>query len=218
MPHPSFLQSQKSNEKRLPNLILIADQFTQSTVSSSVEDAVCAGIEWVHLRDHLATDEDFRASASALVGSIQRIAPSTKISINGRLNIADDFELHYHTGKGKPLATHRGALKTGYSAHTIAEGIQLADAGIDYLFYSPVFATSSKPGHKGVGLDDLEAFCKAVGEMPVYALGGITPENCAVCVAAGAYGVAVLSGILEAPSVSKAIVAYKDALAPKSEN
>ncbi|MFK7848420.1 MAG: thiamine phosphate synthase [Rhodothermales bacterium] len=213
MPGPSFVQGQQSSEPSLPNLILIADQFTRSEVVVKVEEAVQAGVEWVHLRDHAATDVAFESSVAALVTSLQGIAPDINISINGRLTIADDFGLHYHTGKGKPFATHRGILKTGYSAHTVEEGMQLAEAGVDYLFYSPIFATSSKPGHKGVGLDDLKTFCKAVGNVPVYALGGITPENCAACLKAGAQGVALLSGLLNAPAVSTAVTAYKTALA-----
>ncbi|HEY4049380.1 MAG TPA: thiamine phosphate synthase [Acidobacteriaceae bacterium] len=42
---------------------------------------------------------------------------------------------------------------------------------------------------KGQGLDALRAACRAAGEMPVFALGGVTTENASACLAAGATGV-----------------------------
>ena len=94
--------------------------------------------------------------------------------------------------------------------------MQRSAEGVDYLFYSPIFETNSKPDTQGVGLGHLSIFCDALADVPVYALGGITPENCSACLDAGAQGVAVLSGILQAHSVAKAVAAYKKALAPKN--
>jgi thiamine-phosphate pyrophosphorylase len=44
-------------------------------------------------------------------------------------------------------------------------------------------------GLRGQGLDALRAACRAAGEMPVFALGGVTTENASACLAAGATGV-----------------------------
>ena len=197
----------------LPKLILIANQFTQSSIAARVQEAVQAGIRWVHLRDHQASDADFRASTLELVAALRGISPDIMISVNGRLNIANELGLHYHTGKHNPFDVERINHKAGYSAHSIQEGLYRIDEGADYLFYSPIFPTSSKPGHAGVGVQHLKMFCEAVAPLPVYALGGITPNNCAACLDAGAYGVAVLSGILEANSVPDAVHAYKKGLA-----
>lgn len=70
--------------------------------------------------------------------------------------------------------------------------------GVDYVFVSPVFPTTSKPGY-GPALDvaGLEAIC-AASQVPVYALGGITPANARACLAAGAAGVAVMGAVMAA--------------------
>ena len=49
------------------------------------------------------------------------------------------------------------------------------------------------------------AICRAAKPTPVYALGGITPDRVQQCRDAGAYGTAVLSNILHADDVSKAV-------------
>ena len=82
-----------------------------------------------------------------------------------------------------------------------------------YLLFSPVFSPQGKPGYAGAGIDTLRGFVHYVqGRVPVYALGGITPERVRPCLDAGSYGVAVLSGIMRADHPGKAADAYLNAL------
>jgi thiamine monophosphate synthase len=79
-------------------------------------------------------------------------------------------------------------------------------AEVDTAVFGSVFEPGSKPG-AGAGLDALRAIC-AASSVPVVAIGGITPERTADCIAAGARGVAVVSGVLGAMSPGAAIEAY----------
>lgn len=82
-----------------------------------------------------------------------------------------------------------------------------------YFFFSPVFSPQGKPGYAGAGVDALRDFAHHVqGRLPVYALGGVTPERIGPCLAAGSYGVAVLSGIMQADRPGEAARAYLNAL------
>ena len=78
------------------------------------------------------------------------------------------------------------------------------------LVFAPVFAPSWKSA--------VPAGVKALGQAvatatrPVYALGGITPARAAACLDAGAYGIAVLSGVMAADDPAAAAVAYLAAL------
>ena len=195
----------------LPRLILIANDFTVGGTDKVLE-AIDSGVRWVHLRDHNATDEAFQVRAVKLVKEIKQVDQDTLVSINGQRDLALQLGLHYHAnmhGSKERLPT---PMLTGYSAHEDSE-LQQDLTRFDYLFFSPVFPTKSKPGHAGVGIDVLAEFCRRVAPKPVFALGGIMPERCEACLDAGAYGVAVISGILSAPSISAAVKAFGQALA-----
>jgi thiamine-phosphate pyrophosphorylase len=92
------------------------------------------------------------------------------------------------------------------------EALQAKRDGVDYLVFSPVFPTSSKPDHPGAGLMALRAVCERAAPLPVMALGGVTPEGTGDCLDTGASGVAVLSGILAAADPPQAVRAYLRAL------
>ncbi len=62
--------------------------------------------------------------------------------------------------------------------------------GADWLLVSPVFATPSKPGAEPLAAEGLQRATQSVPGR-VVALGGITAENAAECLACGAVGVAV---------------------------
>jgi thiamine-phosphate diphosphorylase len=74
-----------------------------------------------------------------------------------------------------------------------------------------VFATASKPGAATLGVEGLRAVCEAV-RIPVVAIGGITAENAASVVAAGATGIAVIGAIFDAPDPGAAAASLRHAL------
>jgi len=83
----------------------------------------------------------------------------------------------------------------GYSSHNSA---QLAAAGgepVDYVALGPIFATGSKRNPDPVvGVAEL-ARLRGLIEKPLVAIGGITLENAAEVLRAGADSVAVIGGL-----------------------
>jgi thiamine-phosphate pyrophosphorylase len=189
----------------------------------------------VMLRDHEATAHEFEVAtdmlARQLCGPLRRrpfIAEGDKggtadyrfgstgieLIVNTRTAVAEAERTGLHVGaQGPAVASVAGRFPlVGYSAHTPEEAGQAARDGADYATFSPIFPTSSKPGHSGVGLDKLAEATRAAHPVPVYALGGITPGRVKACLEAGAHGVAVLSGILDAPNPVAAAADYQAAL------
>lgn len=198
----------------LPRLVLIADGFTEESVAVRAAQAVGGGVRWVHLRDHGADAAVFRAGARRLAMRLRGAAPDALLSVNTRLSVAQDVGTGLHLGvRGPAVAAARRALGPegllGFSAHSVGKAQAAAEAGADYLFFSPVFATTSKPGHPGAGLEVLRNLCASV-PVPVFALGGVTPARARSCLDAGARGVAVLSGILHAGDPKAAAQTYVD--------
>jgi thiamine-phosphate pyrophosphorylase len=83
---------------------------------------------------------------------------------------------------------------------------------IDYLGVGPVFGTESKRAPAPtLGVDGLRRIVAAV-EVPVVAIGNITPERVAEVLAAGAQGVAVLSDVLRAPDPAARVAEFVKAI------
>ena len=84
----------------------------------------------------------------------------------------------------------------GCSAHSLEAAKKREAEGADFLTYSPIYPTASKPGYgPAVGVENLAKLTGRV-KLPVFALGGVTPARVAECLAAGAFGVAVMSGVM----------------------
>ncbi|HEX6737360.1 MAG TPA: thiamine phosphate synthase [Vicinamibacteria bacterium] len=103
----------------------------------------------------------------------------------------------------------RGLYAAGASVHSLLAAQRAAAAGADFVVFGPVFDPGSKPG-RGVGLEAL-ARVAAGSPLPVLAVGGVTPERVGACRAAGAAGVAVVSGILAARDRAAAVDSYRAA-------
>ena len=68
--------------------------------------------------------------------------------------------------------------------------MEAGDAGADYVAFGAFFPTQTKQTEHQAGTDLLE-WWQAIFEMPCVAIGGITPENCAPLISAGADFLAV---------------------------
>ena len=80
----------------------------------------------------------------------------------------------------------------GRSVHSVASAQKAEADGADYLYFGHVFATTSKKGLPGRGLDALSDVARSVS-IPVIAIGGICDENIPSVRQAGASGVAMIS-------------------------
>lgn len=201
-----------------PRLALIADGFTDSNRADRAVTAVRAGVRWVHLRDHQAGPDTFDDAAGAITSRLRDVDEDVTITVNTRIGVAKRLGTGLHLGwRGPTVSEARDVLGDdallGFSAHEEVgvEGDRAVD--VDYYFFSPVYPTSSKPDQPAAGVPALRSFCRTAAPTPTFALGGITPERVKDCRRAGAEGVAVLSGIMEAEIPVAATRAYVRALA-----
>ncbi|MCH5201378.1 MAG: thiamine phosphate synthase [Oscillospiraceae bacterium] len=83
----------------------------------------------------------------------------------------------------------------GASCHSIEEAKEAEALGCTYITAGHVFDTDCKKGLAGRGLEFLKQVCESV-TVPVYGIGGISGENAAQVIKAGAKGVCVMSGAM----------------------
>lgn len=151
-----------------------------------------------------------------LAAQLQRLcqAAGATFVVNDRVAVAQALGAALHLGpEDLPLPEARRLLGPraviGYSAGTAAEARWAAEVGATYLGVGPVFPTASKAdAGEPLGLEGL-AQVLAGTSLPVVAIGGITPMAVGPVLAAGARGVAVLSGILAAPDPLAATKDYR---------
>ena len=94
------------------------------------------------------------------------------------------------------LMQYQGQLKDfehiGTSIHSVEEAVKASRAGATCLTAGHIFETDCKKGLPGRGLTFLKNVCEAV-EIPVYGIGGITPENMPLILETGAAGGCMMS-------------------------
>ncbi len=96
----------------------------------------------------------------------------------------------------------------GQSTHSIDEVKRAEDEGANFVVLGPIFETASKkPYGPPLGLSVLEKACLRT-HLPIFAIGGITPQRIPEILHAGGYGVAMISSIFQAPSIARITQEY----------
>lgn len=88
-----------------------------------------------------------------------------------------------------------GFKTVGASVHSATQAIHAARFGATYLTAGHIFVTDCKKGMPPRGTDLIREI-KASVSLPVYAIGGITPQNADEAINAGADGVCIMSGFM----------------------
>ncbi|HJU19514.1 MAG TPA: thiamine phosphate synthase [Stellaceae bacterium] len=182
-----------------PPLLVISDRAqARRPLTAIAEAAFRGGCRWFSLREKDLPEGKRRALLAALVALGRRFGAVVAVHEDVAAAAATGAA-GVHLPSGADPAAARALLPgalIGASAHAVAEAEALLRNGADYVTLSPIFASASKPGY-GPALG-CESLAVAAGAGPVVALGGITAENAASCLAAGARGVAVMGEVMRA--------------------
>jgi thiazole tautomerase (transcriptional regulator TenI) len=169
----------------------------------------------IHLREKARTIEEIARGVQLLW---EAGVPLDKIRINGHV----DASLALGVGgihlpgdeRSRDTVKRLGCGESptfGVSVHSAQEAVEMEQAGAHYVLYGHIYETCSKPGALPRGIEGLSDVVRAVS-IPVIAIGGITPERVIEVIRTGVKGIAVMSGILEAPNPLLAARSYAQAL------
>ncbi len=84
----------------------------------------------------------------------------------------------------------------GTSCHNVEEAKEAEWLGCSYIIAGHIFDTACKKNLPGRGIPFLKKMCDTVS-LPVYAIGGITPENVKELKGTGAMGACLMSGAMK---------------------
>ncbi len=179
---------------------------------------VDGGLRALQIREPETTPADVATFAQALLHDLGDRRDRVRLYLNDRADLALSLGLdgcHLRTsslplGRQHPLLRDR--LDFGVSTHSPAEVQAAEQAGASFVVFGPVYATASKAGYGApLGLRALEDVA-ARTQVPILALGGITPQRAGECLAAGAHGVAAIGAIWNAERPDEALQAFAAAL------
>lgn len=176
---------------------------------AEIAGAIHPYIDAIHIREKSKTAIEIYRLVSLLTDNK---VPLSKIIINDRLDVAyvskvGGVQLAYHSIPADIVKIQFPSLRVGCSVHSIDEAHIAQEQGADYVIFGHVFPTQSKPGLVSKGLEQLATVSHSV-TIPVFAIGGIKPLNVREVIEAGASGIAVMSGILEADNPLEAAKEY----------
>jgi len=163
------------------------------------------GATFVQLREkQLAPLEFYQQAKEAVEIAKQR---GVWLSVNDRVDLAEAVGADgVHLGQDDlpPEAARRllgPDAVIGYSTHNVEQALAASKLPISYLAIGPIFQTTSKTDTSPVlGLDGLRAVRRAIGALPLVAIGGITHANARSVIEAGADSVAVISALMADPA------------------
>lgn len=193
-------------------LIVVTDRrLCRRPFLQQVEILARAKVDAIVLREKDLPEWEYEALAGQVLAICKeygvRCILHQNISVARRLG-ADSLHLSLAAAKGYSrqewqdrLADREGGGRSfgqiGFSVHSLEELETAQELGADYVFFGHVFATACKPGAEPRGLEALHEICREA-KVPVFAIGGISPENAWHALEAGAAGVCVMSWGMQA--------------------
>jgi len=191
-----------------PPLLVITDRSrARRSLTEIAEAAFRGGCRWFSLREKDLPAPERRALLAELVELGRGFGAAVMAHDDIDAALATGAAGVHLPGGGDPAAARRSVPQAliGVSAHSATEAVAQLRAGADYVTVSPIFPTDSKPGYgPAFGLGAL-ATAASLAPGPIVALGGITPDNAAQCLTAGARGIAVMGEIMRAADPEAAI-------------
>lgn len=182
------------------------DGLAAGTLLAQVDAALAGGVRWLQFRDKSADSGQRLALATALQARCAVVG--ARLIINDDVDLAlavDAAGVHLGADDGDlAAARHRlGPQRIlGATCYAdLARAERAAAAGVDYLAFGAVYPSPTKPAAVHAPLALLREARERFG-LPLAAIGGITLDNAAPVVAAGADLLAVISDLFQAPDIT----------------
>ncbi|HEX4990639.1 MAG TPA: thiamine phosphate synthase [Candidatus Binatia bacterium] len=169
-----------------------------------LEQALDGGVKAIQLREKDLSGRDLFSLAERSHKLCQ--AYNAALFINDRVDVAMAVDAAgvQLSQTSLPVITTRALLGSqkiiGVSTHSLREAKEAEQNGADFVLFGPVYFTASKAAYGAPqGLPALKTIVDNIS-LPVYAIGGIKPENIESTKKLGVRGVALISAIVSAES------------------
>ncbi|MDE2584301.1 MAG: thiamine phosphate synthase [Betaproteobacteria bacterium] len=178
------------------------------------EAALAGGAPLLQYRDKSGEPSRRREQAQALLALCRRYGSHLIVNDDLALALAIDADGVHLGGDDGDLAVARRTLGPnkilGASCYAdFARAKSAAQAGADYVAFGAIYTSPTKPLAQRASLELLARARRELAHVQVAAIGGITLDNVAPVIAAGAHFTAVITDLFEAPDVTARAAAYQ---------
>jgi thiamine-phosphate pyrophosphorylase len=192
-----------------------SDPEKRKRLLEKIAECAGAGVDYIQLREKDLSAREFEQLALQAMSALPRNS-STKLLISSRSDVALACGAHgvhlpaadLTVGEVRSIFVRcKSPAVIGVSTHSMEEVLRAESAAADFAVFGPVFEKNGAANPSG--LDELRRVCcrprARTSFMPVLALGGVTAENAALCLAAGAAGIAAIRLFQEDADVSRLV-------------
>ena len=162
-----------------------------------LRSALIGGIKLVQIRAKSLHEEQYAKLASAAVKLCHQY--QAKALLNGHLPLLAPTQadgIHLPSQDLMRLTDRPVVVDRLFSAacHTKEQILHAQAINADFVVLSPVFTTPSSPKGKALGWENFAEIAHSVN-LPIYALGGMSPEDIPTARAHGAIGIAAIRSL-----------------------
>ena len=171
--------------------ISMAEDLGEEVFLQRAGKAIASGLRLVQLREKSWPVERLQRLAERLLPLTQ--AAGARVLLNGDAALARRLGcagVHWTSAALRGARARPEGMLCAASCHDQAELARAADLALDFAVLGPVAPTPSHPGAVPLGWPGVAKLLVAT-PLPVYALGGLVPEDLNTAIAHGAHGVAL---------------------------
>lgn len=172
-----------------------------------IEEALQGGVTLLQLREKHLSAVDFLQEAKQVKALCRRYGVPLIINDDVQTALLCGADGVHIGQEDMSIAQARGLLGEnaviGVSAHNLPEALTAWRQGADYLGVGAAFGSHTKSDAHPIALQTIADICASV-PIPVVAIGGIQQRNVRQLAGTGISGVAVVSALFGAPSVTRA--------------
>lgn len=181
---------------RLPRFMGITHAASVGVDASlmRLDHALASGLRLVQVREPELSGAAAQAFASEVVRRAHRRGALVVVNSDEALALASGADgVHLRSATLADLTARPDFEWVGASCHARAELERAASVGLDYAVLGAVRATPTHPEQSGLGWDTFAGLAHGL-PLPVFALGGVGPDDMESARAAGAHGIAAIRG------------------------
>lgn len=172
-----------------------ASRYGTGATLARLRRRLADGLRLIQVRDRALPQRE------AFIGDVVRMAHGfgARVLVSGGSPLADGA--HYTSAQLMALSRRPAEGMAAASCHDALELARAMSLGLDFAVLGPVKATPTHPGAKVLGWDGFERLARG-SSIPVFAIGGLTPEDLPTVWSASGHGVAMISAAWsQAPAV-----------------